>query len=288
MAGSRSDRRAIVSTPPTDWREAHRRAVERGQSYYIDPETGLHAFTSLGLEQRGHCCGSGCRHCPFQHDSMEVGKRAAWAQQPVWLTEAAPPGEPVDLLFWSGGKDSLLAYRALTREGVRPVALLTTFDSVTRVVAHQEVGLGQIVRQAEHLGLPLLGVPLHSGHPYADRIGDAVALVPQVGRLVFGDLHLQHIREWRDSTFRELADERGATLHFPLWGVPCEELIADLEASGVPCEVSAVTEPAEGVVEVGDEFGRAMMERLPDSIDPFGENGEFHTLAKVWRHPREE
>ena len=24
------------------------------------------------------------------------------------------------------------------------------------------------------------------------------------------------------------------------------------------------------------------MARLPGEIDPFGENGEFHTLAKVW------
>ena len=140
----------------------------------------------------------------------------------------------------------------------------------------------EVVRQAEHLDEPLLGVPLHPGQPYVDRIREAVGLVPEVGRFVFGDLHLEHIREWRDNAFREFAEELGATLHFPLWGVPHEALIADLEASGVPCVVSAVTEAAEGVIQVGERFGREMMARLPGGIDPFGENGEFHTLAKVW------
>lgn len=282
MTGPDSPADAAAS-PAAEWREAHRSAVNQGRSHYIDPRTGLQVFTRLGLERRGHCCGSGCRHCPYQHDSMEVGRRATWAQQPAWMTEAVPSAEPVDLLFWSGGKDSLLSYRALGREGVRPVALLTTFDSVTRIVAHQELHFNQIVRQAGHLGLPLLGVPLHPGHPYMDRIREAVALVPRVSRFVFGDLHLEHVREWRDNAFRDLAEALGASLHFPLWGVPYEELIADLQASGVPCEVSAVTEPAGGVIRVGDEFGREMMARLPGEIDPFGENGEFHTLAKVWR-----
>ena len=270
---------------PTDWREAHGRAVERGHSFYVDPATGLHVFTELGLGRRGRCCGSGCRHCPFQHESMELDGRLAAAQQPSWLTADQPPAEPVDVLFWSGGKDSFLAYRWLMREGERPVVLLTTFDTATRIVAHQEYRIRQIVRQAEHLGLPLLGVPLHPGHPYVDRIREAVTLVPAIRRFVFGDLHLQHIREWRDAAFRELAAECGAAMHFPLWGVSYETLIAELEASGVVCEVSAVTAPAEGVVEVGARFDHAMIARLPDGIDAFGENGEFHTLAKVWERP---
>ena len=200
-----------------DWRETHRRAVRSGLSYYLDPETGLTVFTELGLRRRGHCCGSGCRHCPFQHESMDLGKRARWAQQPAWLTDAHPPEEPVDLLFWSGGKDSYLSLRALEREAARPIVLLTTFDSATRTVAHHEIGIESVIRQAEHLGIPLLGVPLHPAHPYADRVREAVALVPAIARFVFGDLHLDHIRQWRETEFEKLIEERGATLHFPLW-----------------------------------------------------------------------
>ena len=33
--------------------------------YYIDEMTGFSVFTALYLRNRGYCCGSGCRHCPF-------------------------------------------------------------------------------------------------------------------------------------------------------------------------------------------------------------------------------
>lgn len=32
--------------------------------YYI--ENGLYVFTEKYHLKRGHCCGSGCRHCPYQ------------------------------------------------------------------------------------------------------------------------------------------------------------------------------------------------------------------------------
>ena len=58
--------------------------------------------------------------------------------------------------------------------------------------------------------------------------------------------------------------------------------MADLEASGIVCEVSAVTDAALGALVPGQRFDREAMSRLPDGVDRFGENGEFHTLAKVW------
>lgn len=32
--------------------------------FYI--ENGFMVFTSHYLKQRGYCCGSGCRHCPYE------------------------------------------------------------------------------------------------------------------------------------------------------------------------------------------------------------------------------
>ena len=209
-------------------------------------------------------------------------ERPRLTRQSTWLTGVRPSSEPVDVLFWSGGKDSFLAYRALRREGQRSIVLLTTYDASSRKIAHQELGVELVTRQAEHLGVPLLGVPLHPGQAYEARIGEAVRMIPGVARFVFGDLHLEHIRDWRMEAFRELAATQGASLHFPLWGSSYEALMDDLEASGAVCEVSAVTEEAHGVVQVGQRFDRAMMMRLPERIDRFGENGEFHTLVKVW------
>jgi len=43
----------------------HGRAVSAGDAYYVDPETGYLVMTAQALEDRGECCGSGCRHCPY-------------------------------------------------------------------------------------------------------------------------------------------------------------------------------------------------------------------------------
>jgi hypothetical protein len=47
---------------------AHQTAVNRGQDFYTDPETGLMVMTALYLQKRGSCCANICRHCPFDHD----------------------------------------------------------------------------------------------------------------------------------------------------------------------------------------------------------------------------
>ena len=80
----------------------------------------------------------------------------------------------------------------------------------------------------------------------------------------------------------EVARKWSASFHFPLWQVPYEKLLEDLEASSVLCTVSATAAPVEGVIHVGDVFDRALLSRLPRGVDAFGECGEFHTLARVW------
>jgi hypothetical protein len=39
--------------------------VADGLPCYLDPDTGLTVFTAAFLAERGYCCESGCRHCPF-------------------------------------------------------------------------------------------------------------------------------------------------------------------------------------------------------------------------------
>lgn len=36
--------------------------------YYLNPE-GYIVFTEQYLLKRGHCCKSGCKHCPFGYDT---------------------------------------------------------------------------------------------------------------------------------------------------------------------------------------------------------------------------
>lgn len=54
---ARPDRAAIVA--------AHRRAVVAGRTNYVDPASGWTVLTARFLWERGTCCDSGCRHCPY-------------------------------------------------------------------------------------------------------------------------------------------------------------------------------------------------------------------------------
>jgi diphthamide synthase (EF-2-diphthine--ammonia ligase)/ABC-type Fe3+-hydroxamate transport system substrate-binding protein len=289
--------------------DLHRIACDRGELRYTDPDTGYQVFTELAHRQRGKCCGSGCRHCPFHH--VNVRDKAMHIQRPALLHRAAGGGsnsgpdddgggviiaattrpQPLKVLFFSGGKDSFLTIRALMRQRPRPyVILLTTFDATSRMVAHQEVHVRDIQRQAEHLDLTLIGVPLHraSGADYVDRVEEGLSLVKAtfgvpISALVFGDLHLEQIRSWREDRLGPL----GYALEYPLWQVNYEVLMKDLLASQVVCVVSASSTEH---VRVGTVFDMSFYEHLAShgsGVDAFGEQGEFHSLAQVWTASRQ-
>jgi diphthamide synthase (EF-2-diphthine--ammonia ligase) len=276
----------------------HDAACARGDQMYIDPATGYKVMTADSHRARGNCCGNGCRHCPFNHASIPMGERADRIKAPALLagTFAAldnEEDEPIDVLFWSGGKDSFLTARRLVRErgGTSRLLLLTTFDGASRIVGHQQIPISEVVRQAEVLGVPLLGVPLWSHIPYPTRVAEALAFVGNhraIGRVCFGDLHLEDIKMWRQQQLGHLCAAMGATLATPLWHVPYPDLTHELTASGVPCRVCAVaTGPSgEGRVgggaQIGDLFNADLFARLDPGVDAYGENGEFHTLAEVW------
>jgi ATP-binding cassette subfamily B (MDR/TAP) protein 1 len=292
-----------------DFYALHQQACNQGERTYIDPATGYAVFTRVAHEQRGACCGSGCRHCPYHHENLRDRTRI---QQPAVLYRGSQNDDTpfrlsngsVHVLFWSGGKDSFLALRALARRQVSApasgnssqtpakfgVVLLTTFDFTSRVIAHQDVGIDIVLKQAQHLDVTLVGVPLHrhSTEGYVKRLEDALSVVESltdgegIAALVFGDLHLQHIIDWREDQLAKL----GYPLVYPLLHVPYTQLWSDLLASSVPCVVTASTVPA--AVKVGDRFDQDFMDRLPEEVDRFGEQGEFHSVAQVWEcEPRQ-
>ena len=280
----------------------HNLACEQGELMYTDPETGYAVFTKIAHQKRGKCCGSGCRHCPYSH--VNVKDKAAKIQQPSVLYQqtkddssqifSVSGNKEIKVLFFSGGKDSFLAIRALVRSynrsGPFGLVLITTFDATTRIIAHQEIGIEQILRQASHLDISLIGVPLRrgSGETYTDRIRCGLKvirnLIPAESRivsLVFGDMHSSHLKEWRDKTLKRLDYK----LEYPLWNRTDLDLLEDLEASKVPCKVSGST--IEEKVPLGTQFNRKLYARLVNSdIDGFGESGEFHSLVMVWEVPR--
>jgi diphthamide synthase (EF-2-diphthine--ammonia ligase) len=186
-----------------------------------------------------------------------------------------------DLLFWSGGKDAFLALCYYRDTHDSDPALLTTYDDESGLVPHQELAIEKIRRQAVALGLIHFAVPLShpvSNDEYMKALSNFLKSIPfQIGRLIFGDLHLQDIREWRETQFQKL----GFSTEFPIWNKPLEELITRLEREPVVVRISSVMDEFNKHISPGDTFNREFVEGLPYHIDPMGENGEFHTEVEM-------
>ena len=269
--------------------QVHDAADRAGKASYVDPETGYQVFTRTGLLARGKCCGAGCRHCPFGHE--HVIDKAAHIKQPAFLHRRAQTARETSLLFWSSGKDSFLTLRHWLRQRIEAglplsgaldrVTLVTTFDGSSRTIAHQEVEIARAARQAQALDVSHVAVPLFPGKDYLTTVMQAKELVTSeanttIRELVFGDLHLEHIRSWREDELGKLA----TPLAFPLWHVAYEDLFEELLSTRVPCTVSASLH--QDVVRVGELFDAGLYQRLlAADLDGFGENGEFHTYADV-------
>ncbi|GAA5520163.1 hypothetical protein LQ318_00460 [Aliifodinibius salicampi] len=187
----------------------------------------------------------------------------------------------MDILFWSGGKDSWLALYFYRQEYPETdLRLLTTYEKSTNVVPHQQIEISHIRKQASNLGLSLIMVPLPTNCPnevYLKEIEQKLAEQDESVRyLIFGDWHLQDIRQWREKTFGEM----GYECIFPIWEKSIHDLLPVLKLQPVKVEISAVQEKYKSLIKVGETFNQSLvvqLRHLPEEIDPMGENGEFHT-----------
>eukprot|EP00455_Lapot_gusevi_P037188 TRINITY_DN4150_c0_g1_i2.p1 TRINITY_DN4150_c0_g1~~TRINITY_DN4150_c0_g1_i2.p1 ORF type:complete len:243 (-),score=35.76 TRINITY_DN4150_c0_g1_i2:57-755(-) len=198
------------------------------------------------------------------------------------------------------------------------ILLLTTFDAESGNLPHQNLRLDQIMDQARHLKLDLLAVPLPSpcdNATYTRLLSQAlweqvIQASNRSPRLVFGDLHLQDIVNWRIEQFRSLPrtepnqEALSIPLYFPLYQKSYPELALMLDAlqRGADGEESQlawkqlpdvlkspefrqkygyreirIAASSHPDVEVGSLYHDAFRRTLPESIDSFGEKGEFHT-----------
>lgn len=188
--------------------------------------------------------------------------------------------EPIALCF-SGGKDSAMALQEIRRRGEYRVAELVTTvtDAYDRVSMHG-VRRALLRRQAESLGLPLVEVtvpPESSNAVYEREMGKAFSRIRDKGirQVAFGDIFLEDLRDYRE---RQLAAS-GLTCLFPIWKRPTRSLAQTFIDEGFRAVTVCVYSKVLDESFAGRHFDAAFLNDLPDSVDPCGENGEFHTFV---------
>lgn len=62
------------------------RQLTEGKDFYYD-EHGYVVFTEAYHISKGYCCGHGCRHCPFDYESVPEPRRSELHAQKQKATE---------------------------------------------------------------------------------------------------------------------------------------------------------------------------------------------------------
>jgi uncharacterized protein (TIGR00290 family) len=93
--------------------------------------------------------------------------------------------------------------------------------------------------------------------------------------MAFGDLFLQNVRAYRENKLKNT----GIKPLFPLWEKPTRRLAIEMISAGVRAFITCVDPRLLPENFVGREFDHAFLDELPASVDPCGENGEFHSFV---------
>jgi uncharacterized protein (TIGR00290 family) len=188
---------------------------------------------------------------------------------------------PKAWLSWSTGKDSAYALWEARRQGeVEIVGVLTTvtqdYDRVSMHGVREEL----LDRQIAELDLPCHKVsipPDCSNDVYDARMATAMVKAREAGvtHVVFGDLFLEEIRNYRESRLASAGFE-GV---FPLWLRDTRALAQAMLDAGFSATLTCVDPRQLAPSFAGRLFDAKLLAELPPRVDPCGENGEFHTFV---------
>jgi uncharacterized protein (TIGR00290 family) len=184
------------------------------------------------------------------------------------------------LLSWSSGKDSAWTLQVLRQNpDVEVVGLLSTINQHFGRVAMHGTRVELLRAQAEATGLPLWEIPLPwpcSNDEYERAMSGTCqrALSEEIDAIAFGDLFLEDVRRYRQERLRGT----GIEPLFPLWLKDTYQLLEEMFSGGLKARIVCV-DPSK----LAPDFtGRDLSEvwrDFPASVDPCGENGEFHTFV---------
>lgn len=169
------------------------------------------------------------------------------------------------------------------------VALLTTLTEKYQRVVMQGIREEVLDLQAEAIGLPLHKVwlsGLPSNDEYETKMNSALGAMQAEGinHVAHGDLFLEDVRNYREQNLARI----GMKGVYPIWQRPTDEMARWFIHQGFRARLSCVDGEQLDARFAGRDFDTALLQDLPEDVDPCGENGEFHTCVTagpIFREP---
>jgi uncharacterized protein (TIGR00290 family) len=194
------------------------------------------------------------------------------------------------IAFWSGGKDSGLALDRVRRSGTyEVVSLITTVNAEFKRVSMHGVREELIDRQSEAIGIPVHKMyvgGLGSNDDYVPALCSALEIFKARGitKVIFGDIFLQDLRQWRESLLAGL----GMAGIFPLWKEDTRAIAREFIERRFKAIICCTNDAHLKQSDVGRALDETFFRGLPAGVDPCGENGEYHSFiydGPIFRHP---
>ena len=182
---------------------------------------------------------------------------------------------------WSGGKDSALAlYKVLDDHKYSVEYLVTTISRQYRRISMHGVREALLDQQAENIGIPLEKVWLPevaSMEVYDEVVSGKMKELKEkhIEHAIFGDIFLEDLKKYREDNLARV----GMQGIFPIWKRDSAELARAIITRGFQAITTCVDSQALGQQFVGRQFDAAFLSELPATVDPCGENGEFHSFV---------
>jgi uncharacterized protein (TIGR00290 family) len=189
--------------------------------------------------------------------------------------------KPIPAVFcWSGGKDSSYALHKVITEGVYEVKyLLSTFNGVYNRLSMHGVREELIAAQAKSIGLPLLKVYVYEADnaEYERQMDATLQIIKEQGinTVIYGDIFLEDLRQYRENKMVALQMQ----CVFPIWQVNTAWMVNDFVQQGFQSVICCINDGYLDAVWAGRIINASFIADLPDTVDPCGENGEFHSFC---------
>jgi uncharacterized protein (TIGR00290 family) len=181
-------------------------------------------------------------------------------------------------VFWSGGKDSALAYYKAITEGHNVAFIVTFIFGDWPFVCHP---MPIIQLQSEALGTAHLIVKVEE--PYREKYRAVLSRLKKeagIEGIVTGDIWIEDHKRWNESVCEGL----GLKVIMPLWGLARHQILNEVISSGFKCTITCVKQPWFDEGWLGRELDLNCIRDLKvlnmrHGIDLCGENGEYHTMV---------